>query len=71
MSGTRKPGTQTLLTLADILGIPVDRFFDGENGSPATADMQECLRLWSCIRTDAGRERALTALRAIIASEQR
>jgi hypothetical protein len=71
MSGTDRPGTQTLLTLADILGIPVDRFFDGESGLPATADMQECLRLWSCIRTDAGRERALAALCAIVEDERR
>ncbi|SFM14139.1 hypothetical protein [Methylobacterium pseudosasicola] len=71
MSGTEKPGTQTLLTLADILGIPVDRFFTGDSGSPGTAGMQECLRLWSCIKTDAGRERALTALRGIVEDEQR
>ncbi|MCJ2116849.1 hypothetical protein MKK65_09755 [Methylobacterium sp. J-001] len=71
MSGSDKPESQTLRTLAGILGVSVKHFFDGALASDGTADSQECLRLWSCIRTDEGRQRALTYLRGILEDEQR
>ncbi|MCJ2121830.1 hypothetical protein [Methylobacterium sp. J-077] len=71
MNGSVKPGAQTLQTLADILGISVEHFYDGDPAPDGNADFQECLRLWSCIRTSEGRERALTCLRVILEEEPR
>ncbi|MHC2107403.1 MULTISPECIES: hypothetical protein [unclassified Methylobacterium] len=71
MSGSDKPGTKTLLTLAGILGIPVEQFFDDESATDGQAEAQECLRLWSAIRTSEGRARALTVIRGIIEDERR
>ncbi|MCJ2059548.1 hypothetical protein MKL09_23780 [Methylobacterium sp. J-048] len=71
MSGADRLRTQTLRTLSEILGIPVEHFFDGDLPADGIGDPNECLRLWSRIRTREGRERALTCLRTIVEDERR
>ena len=71
MRGSDKPEGQTLLTLAGILDIPVERFFDDDGGSTDEAGAQECLRLWSALRTREGRERALRFIHSLVEAERR
>jgi transcriptional regulator with XRE-family HTH domain len=65
MAKPREPDRAVLQRIADALGVPVERFFTGS--LPVSAD--ECLYLWSRIRTAEGRLRALEALRAIAVEE--
>lgn len=53
-----------LRSIADLLSIPVERFFHAE-ATPRPADTDECLRLWLGLRTAIGRAAALDALRVI------
>ena len=59
------PTLEALRRIADALGVPVEQFFSAS--SPVGAD--ECLHLLFRIRTEAGRKRALGALRAIVDEE--
>jgi transcriptional regulator with XRE-family HTH domain len=65
MAKLAEPDRAILERLADALGVPVERFFTGS----LPVDTDECLHLWSVIRTAEGRLRALEALRAIAAEE--
>ena len=70
MSEIYDPGRVTLQRLADALGIPADRFFGNGSSTGTATCADECLRLWSMIRTEEGRRHALKALRAIADLEQ-
>ncbi|MCJ2050666.1 hypothetical protein [Methylobacterium sp. J-070] len=61
MARSAEPDRATLQRIADALGVPVERFFT--DSLPVYAD--ECLNLWSRIKTVEGRLRALEALRTI------
>lgn len=65
MGNFNDPRRALLHQIAEALGVPVERFFTGS----MCTDANECLRLWSRIRTEAGRRQALEALRAIIERE--
>ena len=60
-----EPTRALLQQIADALGVPVEQFF----GASLFAGADEVLHLWSRIRTEAGRTRALEAMRAIVAEE--
>lgn len=60
-----EPDRAILKRIAEALGVPVERFFGAS--PPPGAD--ECLDLWSRIKTEAGRRRALDALRTIVDEE--
>jgi len=61
MDKSAGPDRVILERIAEALGVPVERFFS--DSLPVDAD--ECLYLWSRIRTAEGRVRALEALRSI------
>ena len=61
MVKSAEPDRVILERIADALGVPVERFFT----SSSSVDTEECLRLWSMIKTQEGRRRAVEALRAI------
>jgi hypothetical protein len=65
MSSSVAPNRATLERIADALGVPVEQLYAGS----LPVDGDACLRLWSRIRTDEGRRRALEALR-VIADEE-
>ena len=60
----RDPADPRLRAIADLLCIPVERFFDA-GATPRLADTDECLRLWLGLRTEAARAAALDALRGV------
>lgn len=60
-----EPARALLQQIADALGVPVEQFF----GPSPSAGADEILHLWSRIRTEAGRTRALEALQAIVDEE--
>ena len=64
------PAHALLRQIADALGVPVQRLFAGTSSAEPAASADECLQVWSRIRTDEGRQQALQALRAIAALEQ-
>ncbi|GLS68185.1 hypothetical protein GCM10007890_01970 [Methylobacterium tardum] len=66
MNEMDKPDRATLRRLAEALGVPVEQFFKNAMSTEATADGDECLRLWLSIRTAEGRARALKMLREIV-----
>jgi hypothetical protein len=55
--------------LAKVLDVPIERFFAGPPQPVSAISADECLRLWSRIKTPEGRLRALEALRVIAAGE--
>lgn len=59
----------SLRRIADVLGVPVERFFTRERTSEGLDGAGECLNLWLRIRTPEGRRKALESLRAIVESE--
>jgi transcriptional regulator with XRE-family HTH domain len=61
MDKSAEPDRAILKRIGEALGVPVERFFS--DSLPDNAD--ECLYLWSRIRTAEGRLRALEALRSI------
>lgn len=65
MAKSAEPDRLILQRIADALSVPVDRFFTGSG----PVDTDECLRLWSAIRTAEGRRRGLEALRTIAEEE--
>jgi transcriptional regulator with XRE-family HTH domain len=65
MEKSAAPDRAILKRIAEALGVPVERFFS--DSLPVNAD--ECLYLWSRIRTAEGRLRALEALRSIADEE--
>ncbi|WCS23747.1 hypothetical protein LOK46_21650 [Methylobacterium sp. NMS14P] len=65
------PPAQVLLCrVADALGIPVDSFLTDPLPEEMALTTEQCLRLWSEIKTDEGRQQALEALRAIAEQER-
>ena len=65
------PSLVAIQRIADALGVPVEHFFSDPPSESLTANADECLRLWSEIRTDEGRRQAIEALRVIVEMEQR
>jgi len=65
MAKSAEPDRAALQRIADALGVPVERFSTGS--LPVNVD--ECLYLWSRIRTVEGRRRAVEALRTIADEE--
>jgi transcriptional regulator with XRE-family HTH domain len=61
MEKSAEPDRAILKRIAEALDVPVERFFSDS----LTANADECLYLWSRIRTAEGRLRALEALRSI------
>lgn len=57
-----------LQQLADVLGVPVDQFTTGKVPVGLMAD-NECLRLWSLLKTDKARQQALDFLRSLADEE--
>jgi hypothetical protein len=55
--------------LAKVLDVPTEQFFTGPPQPVSAVSADECLRLWSRIKTPEGRLRALEALRVIAATE--
>jgi transcriptional regulator with XRE-family HTH domain len=71
MEYSNSPKHAALQTIADALGVPVERFFAQSPPLAAAVSAEECLRLWSEIRTEAGRQQALDALRMIAKLERK
>lgn len=65
MTKSIEPERVKLKQIADALGVPVERFF----GDIISSGVDECLLMWSKIKTPEGRLRALEALRAIADKE--
>jgi hypothetical protein len=65
------PPIWKLRLIAEILKVPVERFFVDDTPPDGVLGTDECLRLWSLIRTSDGRDRALKCLREVLADEQR
>ena len=63
------PKPDLLRSIADALGVSVERFFVGNSPGDVASYTDDCLRLWSRIKTDEGRARALRALQAIADEE--
>ncbi|WP_147815592.1 hypothetical protein [Methylobacterium sp. WL103] len=57
-----------LQEIADNLGVSVDQFTTGKIAIDLMA-ADECLRLWSLLKTDRGRQQALDALRQVVETE--
>lgn len=70
MKITDHPSRAVLHRLAHALGVPVERFFAGERDTDVVVSTDECLRLWSKIMTNEGKQQALAALKALAASEE-
>lgn len=64
------PRRVLLHQIADALGVPVERLFADLSPAETDGSADECLEIWSRIRTDMGRRHALQALRAIAALEE-
>lgn len=60
-------GQASLIRIADALNVPVKSFFTDNSSRELDIGADECLRLWSEIKTGEGRRQALEALRAIAA----
>lgn len=56
--------------LSRVLGVPVDRFFTELSPTGTITNADECLRLWSMITTEDGRQQALRALQVILDLER-
>ncbi|MDO9428383.1 MAG: hypothetical protein Q7T93_16320 [Methylobacterium sp.] len=54
-----------LRMIAETLNLPTEYFYIEPTTPGSVADANECLRLWSRIRTPEGRRRALEILRAL------
>lgn len=52
--------------LADALGVAPNHFFMDQPPADPPASADECMRLWSEITTEEGRQQALQALRVIV-----
>lgn len=63
--------SEKLRLIAKVLNVPIERFFANEATPERLLSAQECLRLWSMIKTNVGRERALECLRKVVDDEQR
>lgn len=63
--------TAALRKIAGALGVPINDLFAEEPSVRLTASEDECLRLWSEIRTEAGKQQALEALGLIAKLEQK
>ena len=70
MKNFDEPAWAVLRKIADALGVSVERFFTVKSPSDDSSDEDECLRLWSEIKTEEGRRRALEALRTIAELER-
>lgn len=70
MEKFNSPKHAVLRQIADALGLPVERFLTDPASARPTATADECLRLWSRITTEVGRQQALEALRMIADQER-
>ena len=70
MKNLDEPAWAVLRKIAGALGVPVERFFAARSSSDVLSGEDECLRLWSEIKTEEGRRHALEALKAIAELEQ-
>lgn len=52
--------------IAETLNLPAEYFYTEPTVPGSVAEANECLRLWSRIRTPEGRRRALEVLRALV-----
>lgn len=68
MDETMRVALAHLEEIANILGIPVDQFMNGFIPNDLLAT-DECFRLWSRLKTEHGRQRALDALRRMVDEE--
>lgn len=59
-----------LSRLASVLNVPVERFFADVPPPETDISADECLRLWSKIKTSEGRRQAMEALRVIAELER-
>lgn len=65
------PALVTLIKIADALGVSAECFFTQASPTVPVASEDECLRLWSEIRTEEGRQQALAVMRVIATLEAR
>ena len=70
MTKDSESGRAILTRLSETLGLPVERFFTDKLCMEAWEGADECLRLWSEIRTEEGRQQALEALRTIAGRDE-
>ena len=63
------PKRDVLHSIADALGVPVEQFYSDGPAPRTSTGEDDCLRLWSRIRTEEGRAQALEALQAIVDEE--
>ena len=70
MMNFKEPDGAILRQIAEALGVPIERFFTAARPAEAACRTDEVLQLWSGIRTEEGRQRALEALRTIWKQEQ-
>lgn len=70
MAEMRETIHSRLQMIASLLGVPVQDLISGTVPRRLWAD-NECMRLWRGLRTEAGRDAALDALRSILEAERR
>ena len=68
MTEPKTAALERLQEIAGLLGVPVEQFTTGKISSDLM-EANECLRLWSLLKTKSGRQKALDALRRIVDDE--
>lgn len=68
MADDREASFARLHVIADLLSVPVETLTAGRMPKRLWAD-NECMRLWHSLKTEAGRDAALDALRRILDEE--
>ena len=70
MSKNDESADRKLHMIAEALRIPVEHFFVENQSSNSVVTALECICLWSMIKSDDGRKRALEFIRSIVHDEQ-